>query len=120
MSMKSCTSKRLIASLVLFALIFAQISIAKHALQHPDHAFSVAVSDVVSDHDQNHDDKHHSKHKCPECLLTKSFQSAFTADSSFDFNVLVSLQTYSFAKNDVAQTVIAANYQPRAPPAFLI
>ncbi len=120
MSIKNWTSKRLITCLALFALIFSQISIVKHALQNSDRVFSIAAFDVIFDHDQKHDDKHHSKHKCPECLLTKSFQSALTSDGSFDFYIPVSLESYSFAKNDVVQNIIPANYRPRAPPAFLI
>lgn len=116
MSFKRVYTKRLTAFLLLFALIFSQISISSHAAIHPDHSYSVGSYDTK----YSHDDKHHSKHKCPECFLTKAFQNALAADSSFDFGALLYLQAYAFAQKDVAETFVTANYQPRAPPTFLI
>lgn len=122
------TSTRLIASILFFALIFAQISISVHAVQHPDHINSIHSSDsimaasldVTPDPAHNEDNAPHKTHKCPECLLVKSFQSALIDCAAFNLGVLISAQNYFFVKNDIIRSIVQASYQARAPPSFLI
>lgn len=109
------TSKRLIAFLLLFALAYAQIAISSHAVVHSDHATHITASDT--DHQ---DDRQHNKHECPECLLTKFFQSALTVDERVDINVSALSAVLIRASNDCVAGINCAQYNPRAPPAFLI
>lgn len=112
--------KRLTAFIVLFALICAQIAISAHAVLHPDHNIAFVALDAGHNHDHDQKDDGHSKHKCPECLLAKSFQSAFVVDGYLNIGSFPATQIYFSNETDAVQSISSAYYQPRAPPAFLI
>jgi hypothetical protein len=111
--------KKFISLWALLALMLGQVTLAQHNASHIDHGFSQAVTSHGGQ-DEHQNDKDNKKHECPECLLTKSLQTAF-------YNVSVALSFTSEAEALVPQQqslTIAVNLykanSPRAPPTLLI
>jgi len=104
----------------LIALMFGQVALAYHSASHIEHGFSqemVASNDI---HDEHNHDKENRKHECPECLLTKSLQTAFyNAPITLHF----SLQAETVIFTTLIPTASVSLYNsntPRAPPTVLI
>ncbi len=119
--------RKFISLWVLLALMLGQVALAQHSASHIEHGFSqetVASNDIHNNHNHNHDkhnhDKDNKKHECPECLLTKSLQTAFyNAPITLNF----SLQAEAVVFTTRIPTVFVNHYNsntPRAPPTVLI
>lgn len=112
--------RKLISLWALLALMLGQIALAEHSVSHIDHGLfqGEALShEGHSDHKHDNGDK---KHECPECLLTKSLQTAFYS-APFAITFILGAQTLTAQH----QSFVAADkgYQanlPRAPPVFFI
>ncbi len=117
--------RKVISTWALLALILGQATLAQHSASHIDHGFSqdiVAFYDIHDEHQHNdhQHDEDNKKHECPECLLTKSLQTAFysapvTLSVGLPSDILLP-QQYSFVN-------LVNRYKansPRAPPALLI
>ena len=100
-------SRKIITLCAFLALLFGQISLARHSAAHIDHRFS---ENIIASHDNhNHDEHHHhhhneqSEHECPECLLTASLQAAVLTTIALEFSVVKSdiliQKPYSFKRN---------------------
>jgi len=101
------------------------LMIAQHSASHIDHVFSQEVADSHAGHDEHYHDEHHhdedhEKHECPECLLTKSLQTAY-------YNASIVLSFVQQADELILQQqyfITSLNrykaHPPRAPPAILI
>lgn len=110
--------KKFVSLWALLALLLGQVALAQHSANHTDHGVSFELSSSHSD-DHDHQEKS-KKHQCPECVLTKSLQTAFynaPVTLSFNFRTEVLLPQQYFI-------VTAVNHynsnSPRAPPAILI
>ena len=102
--------------------MFGQVALAAHSATHIDHGIShevIALQDQDGNHENNHEHQK-KKHDCPECVLTKSLQTAF-------YNTPALISVYSGM--DVSplsshfNIFVEARYKahsPRAPPAILI
>jgi hypothetical protein len=106
--------------LALFALIIAQIFIAQHSATHINHGLSFDQHASHAADNDHPDHQNNKKHECPECLLTKSLQTAFYSIPS-----VVSIVTVSntIASRQEFFIVGKENYKAniaRAPPVFLI
>jgi hypothetical protein len=114
MHLRKIFSQRLIAFFVLFALAFSQIAISAHAVVHQDHAVSMA-------HNGDHKDGEpkSGKRKCPECLLTKVFQTALTVDAGLRFDPFISVPPPAATSLSIS-TAKSPEYGARAPPFFLV
>ncbi len=119
--------KKSIAIVALLALMIGQIALAHHSAVHIDHGFSQAQEMVIShdDHHHNSDNDHnhnqdHKKHECPECLLTKSYQTAFY-NAPLSLFLAVENNNLILPKQSL---IVSRSYynpnSPRAPPVFLI
>lgn len=116
-------SRKIILVLALLALAVGQVTLAHHSASHINHGFSQEITISQSAHDEHQHDKDgkdKKKHECPECLLTKSLQTAFyNTPTTFSFtphSEAIRLQQYSFAS-------VLDSYNsntPRAPPVTLI
>jgi ABC-type Zn2+ transport system substrate-binding protein/surface adhesin len=116
--------KKFISLWALMALMLGQLALAEHNASHMDHHLS---SDVVAvhyeDHGHEHDHDHQKEtkeHQCPECLLTKSLQTAFFHSPK---PLLVALSSEDLTS--IHQSLAVKFYRnkanaPRAPPVILI
>ena len=110
--------RKLVSLWALLALMFGQVALAHHSATHIDHRISYESASTYND--EHNDQEESTKHQCPECVLTKSLQTAFynaTATLFYASQAEVLLpQEYSFA------TVVNRynSNSPRAPPAILI
>lgn len=97
-----------------------QVALAHHSASHIDHGFSQELTASYNDHSNHKQDHHKKKHECPECLLTKSLQSAFyNAPVTLSFTAQGEVLTTTQQSLTIAVNRYKAN-PPRAPPAFLI
>lgn len=113
--------RKFISVWALLALMVGQVLLAQHSATHIDHGFSqevVVASDEVND--SHHHDEDSKKHECPECLLTKSLQTAF-------YHGPVTLSFAPQVKALILQPESSIFYlnhynsnSPRAPPVTLI
>lgn len=114
--------RKFIFAWALLALMIGQFSLAQHSAVHIDHGFStkiIASHDGHEDH-QNDPKKGHLKHQCPECLLTKSLQTAFY-NAPVTFVIGIEKQSRDLFKQSSAIVDCYFNpNSPRAPPVFLI
>ena len=100
--------------------MLGQVALAQHSASHIEHGFSQEILASHSGHDEHQNDQDNKKHDCPECLLTKSLQTAFyNAPAIFVVNLgsetlVVPKQSYLIAKNRYRTN------SPRAPPINLI
>lgn len=112
--------KKFISLWALLALMFGQVTLAQHSASHIEHGFFQEITVSQSTHDEHQHDKNNKKHECPECLLTKSLQTAFyNAPVTLSFSLqkeALKLQQQSFV---ISLNRYKAN-SPRAPPAILI
>lgn len=96
--------------------MLGQLSLAEHNATHIDHGFS---QEIVSSHDghDNHDhDEQNNEHSCPECVLTKSLQTAFYNAPTLDF---IHPEVQSYVLLSQSNVIVGARYKahsPRAPP----
>ena len=103
----------------LLALMLGQVTLAQHSASHIDHGFSHVVSSHA-DHDEHHNDKDEKKHECPECLLTKSLQTAFY-NTPFTLSFVPQVKTLVLQQRLSVVSLKQYNSNtPRAPPATLI
>lgn len=103
--------------------MLGQTILAQHSASHIEHDFS---QKVLALHDHNHDEHHHKhdtphqKHECPECLLTKSLQTAFY-HAPITLSIIIRAEAFSLQQD---YEVVSLNpyraHPPRAPPAHLI
>ena len=113
--------RKLILIWALLALMLGQVTLAQHSVSHIDHGFSHAVSSH-GDHDEHHNDKdnNNKKHECPECLLTKSLQTAFY-NAPFTLSFVPQVETLVLQQRISVVSLKQYNSNtPRAPPAILI
>lgn len=116
--------KKLISLWALLALMFGQVSLAHHSATHIDHGASqnlIVFNDADHGHEHEHDEEHKKKtHACPQCVLTKSLQTAFYNS----FAVLLSVpQTETILPTQQSYLISSNHFKanaPRAPPAILI
>lgn len=110
--------RKFISLWALLALMLGQIALAQHSAAHIDHGISF---EFAFSHDDNHDhQEENEKHQCPECVLTKSLQTAFYNAST---TLFFASQTDSLIPVYQFRTIIIDRYQansPRAPPSILI
>ncbi|HPF78680.1 MAG TPA: hypothetical protein PLF01_05225 [Alphaproteobacteria bacterium] len=117
--------KKLISAWALLALVIAQVAISQHNASHIDHGFSsgklsVTISGDTHQKQDSQKSQKSQKHKCPECLLTKSLQTAFyNAPAILSVDVTAAIIASSARKDIFVQAAYNAN-SPRAPPVFLI
>ena len=113
--------KKIISVWALLALAFAQIAIAQHNAVHLDHGFqSIQFKQHTNiDHDRDNEDTPSSQ-ECPECLLVKSLQTAFHADSALTVDFVLGKSLFSPNHPSFIPNALALAYNPRAPPSLLI
>lgn len=113
--------KKIISVWAILALAFAQIAIAQHNAVHIDHGFEIAQTqhDAAIDHEHGNE-KTARSHKCPECLLVKSLQTAFHADSALTVDFILSKNAFLATDTSFVSKAITLAYNPRAPPVLLI
>ena len=119
MSIKLDRPGKLIACFVLFALVYAQFAISAHAVFHPDHDTASVISYEIEP-EQNDEWEKHNNHKCPECLIVKSFQTAFADSVSLHLVVQPKPQPFILFSDSLLPNVECASYCPRAPPPFFV
>lgn len=104
----------------LLALMLGQVALAQHSASHIEHGFS---QEIVASHDAgdtHHHDKKNKKHDCPECLLTKSLQTAFYNAATIS---VVTSGSKTLALPKQSYLIVERPYRanaPRAPPTILI
>ena len=112
--------KKIISIYALLALLFGHVTLAQHSAAHIEHGFVQEISVSYSDHDEHQHDHEDTKHECPECLLTKSLQTAFYNESATLFFAShadsLPAQQYSL----VISAKLFNSNSPRAPPYILI
>lgn len=113
--------KKIISVWAILALAFAQIAIAQHNAVHLGHGFqSIQVGQQANiDHERDNEDTPPS-HECPECLLVKSLQTAFHADSALTVDFTLGQNLFSPDDSSFIPSTVASAYNPRAPPVLLI
>ncbi len=113
--------RKIISVWAILALAFAQIAIAQHNAVHLDHGSqSIQIEKHVSaDHEQD-DENTPSPHECPECLLVKSLQTAFHADSALTVDFILGKSRFLPTETSFVSNAVASAYNPRAPPVLLI
>lgn len=114
--------KKIVSAWALLALVIAQVAVSQHSASHIDHGFDsgkLSVS-ISGDNHQKQDSPKNQKHKCPECLLTKSLQTAFyNTPAILSVDITTGVTVFSVRKDIPFQAAYNAN-SPRAPPVFLI
>jgi hypothetical protein len=113
MTLHGASSHRLIAFLILLALVFSQLAMSVHAAIHSDH-----ISVAGYEHDKSSPSKS-TKHKCSECLFAKVMHAGW---ASAELQILVSFfqkLSLSLSASNLILNAQRADYQSRAPPIFL-
>ena len=112
--------RNFISTWALLALMLGQVTLAQHSASHIDHGFP---QESLTSYDENHehqDDKDNKKHECPECLLTKSLQTAFY-NTPFTLSLVPEVETLALLQRFSVVSLNRYNSNsPRAPPATLI
>jgi len=112
--------KKIISVWAILALAFAQIAIAQHNAVHLDHGFQSQI-EQHADAGHEHEDKNTPfLHECPECLLTKTLQTAFHAGDTLALKDTLSENLFSLTETSFISNAVASAYNPRAPPILLI
>lgn len=113
--------KKIISVWAILALAFVQIAIAQHNAVHLDHGFQIVQTEqqASADQERGNEDTPPS-HECPECLLTKSLQTAFHADSGLTVAVKLGQDQFLSDDDSFISYAVAPAYNPRAPPTLLI
>ena len=112
--------RKFISMWALLALMLGQVALVQHSATHADHGFSQEVVVFHDGNDEHQNDQDNKKHDCPECLITKSLQTAFYNVSSI-FPVNSAAKTLALPKQ--SYVIVENHYRansPRAPPAILI
>ena len=116
---------------MLFALLFAQVSIAHHSVSHFDHSLpSAHQSHDAHDHghhshdadeDRDHDQDRDVSDLCSECLVVKSMQQAYLQSGQYFSDVARLHESFRFYNFHTAAIAFTRVHHARAPPqTFLI
>lgn len=112
--------RKLISTWTLLALLLGQFGLAQHSATHIDHGFSQEIATLHDGHKDDDHDHQTQKHSCPECVLTKSLQTAFYNAPVLAF-IHSEVESYVFSsQSNVGVGVKYKANVPRAPPVLLI
>lgn len=100
----------------LVALLAGQIALAQHSAVHPDHS----LVSLQTQHEGDPPEQGTHKKVCPECLLSKSLQTAYIAQTGTVLVDLASEQILATPTPLFLAGFIRTAHHPRGPPAFLI
>lgn len=111
--------RKFISLWALLALMLGQIALAQHSASHIDHGISFELTSSGND-EHHHHQEDSKKHQCPECVLTKSFQTAFY-NISTALSFAINIEILTPAQQDLLISINHYKAQnPRAPPVTLI
>jgi hypothetical protein len=110
--------RKFISLWALSALMLGQVALSQHSATHINHGFCFEVA--ASHHDDHDHQEESEKHQCPECVLTKSLQTALYNAS---FTLSFTSQEEAFLPQQQSLRIAVNRYKAnsaRAPPSILI